>query len=80
MGERPDAESMFIGLDVHKATISIAIAVAQGERGPPPGDNSPPPGPHPEAGGEAGCHLYFYYEAGPCGYGLRPQLVELGHD
>jgi hypothetical protein len=47
--------SMFIGLDVHKATISVAVA--QGERGgevQPLGDNSTPPGPHSEAGGETG--------------------------
>jgi transposase len=24
--------------------------------------------------------LHFCYEAGPCGYGLHRQLVELGHD
>jgi transposase len=30
--------------------------------------------------GADGCQLYFCYEAGPCGYGLHRQLVELGHD
>ena len=27
-----------------------------------------------------GARLHFCYEAGPCGYGLHRQLVELGHD
>jgi transposase len=27
-----------------------------------------------------GGRLYFCYEAGPCGYGLHRQLVEMGHD
>ena len=27
-----------------------------------------------------GGHLHFCYEAGPCGYGLHRQLVEMGHD
>jgi hypothetical protein len=31
VGERPNDDNTFIGLDVHKATISVAIA--QGERG-----------------------------------------------
>jgi transposase len=30
--------------------------------------------------GADGCRLHFCYEAGPCGYGLHRQLVELGHD
>ena len=30
--------------------------------------------------GAAGSRLHFCYEAGPCGYGLHRQLVELGHD
>ena len=30
--------------------------------------------------GADGCRLSFCYEAGPCGYGLYRQLVELGHD
>lgn len=76
--------SMFIGLDVHKATISVAVA--QGERG---GEvrhwGTIPHRPDHirklvEKLGVDGRHLYFCYEAGPCGYGLHRQLVELGHD
>jgi transposase len=76
--------SMFIGLDVHKATISVAVA--QGERG---GEirhwGTVPHRPDHirkfvEKLGAGGRRLHFCYEAGRCGYGLYRQLVELGHD
>jgi transposase len=77
-------DSMFIGLDVHKATISVAFA--KGERGGEVrhwGTISHRPD-HirklVEKLGADGCRLRFCYEAGPCGYGLHRQLVELGHD
>ncbi|MCP4287549.1 MAG: hypothetical protein GY792_24435, partial [Gammaproteobacteria bacterium] len=75
----------YIGLDVHKETIAIAVARAGRDA--------------PESGGEIanrpktvtklverlnqefeGEVLLFCYEAGPCGYGLYRQLLELGHD
>lgn len=76
--------SMFIGLDVHKATISVAVA--DGERG---GEVR-----HwgkvlnradhvrrlVERLATSGKQLHFCYEAGPCGYGPHRQLSELGHD
>ncbi|MDH2328367.1 IS110 family transposase [Cereibacter sp. SYSU M97828] len=74
----------FIGLDVHKASISVAVA--QGLRG---GEirhrGSVPNRPEHirklvEKLAAAGAALHFCYEAGPCGYGLHRQLVELGHD
>ena len=77
-------DSTFIGLDVHKATISVAVA--QGERG---GEvrhwgtilHRPD---HVrklvEKLAAGGRRLHFCYEAGPCGYGLYRQLVEMGHD
>ena len=76
--------STFIGLDVHKATISVAVA--QGERG---GEvrhwGTIPNRPDHirklvEKLGVHGSRLCFCYEAGPCGYGLHRQLVGLGHD
>jgi len=77
-------DSTFIGLDVHKATISVAVA--RGERG---GEvrhwgTVPHRADHVRrlveklAAGRA--RLLFCYEAGPCGYGLYRQLVEMGHD
>ena len=75
---------MFVGLDVHKATISVALA--QGERG---GEvrhwgTIPNRADHirklSDKLGSDGRQLHFCYEAGPCGYGLHRQLTELGHD
>src|SRR6478735_8064041 len=77
-------DSMFIGLDVHKATISVAIA-----RGNCGGEvrhwGMIPHRPDHvrklvERLGAAGSRLHFCYEAGPCGYGLHRQLVEMGHE
>ena len=76
-------DSMFIGLDVHKATISVAVA--KGERGgevrhwgtiPHRADQVRKLA---EKMGAGGRRLHFCYEAGPCGYGLYRQLVGLGH-
>lgn len=77
-------DSTFIGLDVHKATISIATA--RGERGGEVrhwGTISHRPD-HirklVEKLAEGGGRLHFCYEAGPCGYGLYRHLIEMGHD
>ena len=76
--------STFIGLDVHKATISVAIA--QGERG---GEvrhwgTVPNRSDHVsklvEKLASGGARLHFCYEAGPCGYGLHRQIVGMWHD
>ena len=75
----------FIGLDVHKETIAVAVAL--------PGRDEP------QYRGEikhepkalkqwlqrlsdefGGVMLLFCYEAGPCGYGLYRHIVEAGHD
>ena len=76
--------TIFIGLDVHKATISVALA--QGDRG----DEMRHWGTIPNRADHVrklaeklrgdGCQLQFCYEAGPCGYGLHRQLTDLGHD
>ena len=77
-------DSTLIGLDVHKATISVAVA--RSERGgevrhwgtvPHRPDHVRKLVEKLAAGGDC---LHFRYEAGPCGSGLRRQLVELGHD
>ena len=75
----------FIGLDVHKETIAVAVSL--------PGRGEP------QYRGEiahepkvlkqwlerltaefGGTLLLFCYEAGPCGYGLYRQLLEAGHE
>jgi transposase len=74
----------FVGLDVHKATVCIAIA--QGSRG----------GEVRQLGvfenrpavlskvvsrlSKGGRRLSFCYEAGPCGYGLHRLLTGYGHE
>lgn len=75
----------YIGLDVHKETIAVGVAlpgraepVYQGEIA-----NEPKTVKkwlmrlQQTFGGEV---LLFCYEAGPCGYGLYRQLLEAGHD
>jgi len=77
-------DSTFIGLDVHKATISVVVA--RGERG---GEvrhwGTVPNRPDHvrrllERLAAGGARLHFCSEAGPFGYGLHRQIVEMGHD
>ncbi len=75
-------DSTFIGLNVHKATISVAVA--QGSRGgevrhwgtiPNRPDNVR------KLAEKLGCNgrqLHFRCEAGPCGYGLHRQPPNSG--
>ncbi|WP_323039628.1 hypothetical protein [Gemmobacter sp.] len=77
-------DSTFIGLDVHKATISVAVA--QDERGGEvrhSGTISHRPD-HVRKLVEKlvieSRPLCFCYETGPCGYDLHRQLLEMGHD
>lgn len=75
--------SLYVGLDTHKATI--AVAVAEPGRGAPRywGEIANTPqaigqllrklSPHGEV-------ISVCYEAGPCGYGLYRQVIEMGHD
>ena len=77
-------DSTFVGLDVHKATISVAIARG-GRRGEVRHWGKIPHRPDHvrklvEKLSSSGSRLYFCYEAGPCGYGLHRQLVELKQD
>lgn len=74
----------YIGLDVHKETI--AVAVAECGRGQPEYQGDIKNRPKTVAkllarlseqyGGE---QLLFSYEAGPCGYGLYRQILASGH-
>ncbi len=75
----------YIGLDVHKETIAVAVARAGREEPEFTGEIANKPKTvvklverlSREFNGEV---LLFCYEAGPCGYVLYRQLLELGHD
>lgn len=75
--------SKYVGLDVHKQTI--AVAVADGDSGELRffGEivNTPEAINKLVAQlGKAGATLSFCYEAGPCGYNIHRQLRQLGSD
>jgi transposase len=75
--------SKYVGLDVHKETIAVSVAEANGGEVRYVGEIANTP----EAidklvrqlrKGDA--TLSFCYEAGPCGYGIHRQLSDLGWD
>lgn len=74
---------LFVGLDVHKATIAVGVA-EEGRDGEVRSYGTIESSPvHVNklmkrlAGN--GRSLHFCYEAGPCGYGLYRQILEEGH-
>ena len=81
----PSRYPAYVGLDVHKDSIMVAVARAGREEAEPWGEiANKPKGVDKlvkrlteEFSGEV---LLFCYEAGPCGYGLYRQLQALGHD
>lgn len=74
--------SSYIGLDVHKETIAVAIADNDGGAVRYQGEipNTPAAVRRlSERLGRNGSALQFCYEAGPCGYELYRQLIAAGH-
>ena len=73
--------SIFVGMDVHKKTIAVAVALPYGEvtyygeiQNTPESIRKLIKRLSPD--GEV---LSVCYEAGPCGYGLYRQLTDMGH-
>jgi len=71
----------YIGLDVHKQTIAVAVADAREVRSYGVIANTPATL-KVLAGklSESAAELRFCYEAGPCGYGIQRQLTVAGHN
>ena len=74
---------LYIGLDVHKASISVTTA-EEGRDGEVRFIGTIPNTPTDVAKlakrlANEGRRLEFCYEAGGCGYGIYRQLVDLGH-
>lgn len=75
--------SKYIGLDVHKETIAVAIAPDDGSKPRYYGEIANTPKAIDKLIKKinpAGEVLAICYEAGPCGYGIYRQLITLGHD
>ncbi len=74
---------IFIGLDVHKATVSVAVASEVHGGEVRAWGNIPNRPDHisklVERISRRARQLHFCYEAGPCGYGLHRQITGLGH-
>jgi transposase len=78
-----DKSITYVGLDVHKDTIAVALA-ASNQRGDERfyGQIANTPAALKAAAlrlARNGADLRFCYEAGPCGYGIHRQLTALGH-
>ena len=73
--------SKYIGLDVHKETIAVAVADAEGGsvryQGEIP-NSAAAVGALLKRMSSRGERLRFCYEAGPCGYGVYRQIVAAG--
>ena len=75
---------IYVGLDVHKDTIAVALAET-GKRGEVReyGKIANTPAALRTLAAKLASHgwrLRFCYEAGPCGYGIQRQLSEAGHE
>lgn len=73
----------YVGLDVHKETIAVSVAEPDGGEVRFLGEVTNTPDSVTKLVKrlrKEGMRLSFCYEAGPCGYGLHRQLLDLGQD
>ena len=78
-----DKHITYIGLDVHKETIAVALAADGRGEVCAHGQISNTPAALTRLSSKLsqnGSVLRFCYEAGPCGYGIQRQLTAAGHD
>ena len=74
--------TIFVGMDVHKSTVAVAIAEAGRKKPVSYGiiENSPQAIARMAKKLSKGkTKLTHCYEAGPCGYGVYRQIISLGH-
>ena len=82
--EASDGETVkYVGLDVHKITIAVAVA-EDGKRAEvrEHGEIANTPAALTKLLGKLGgpgVELHICYEAGPCGYGIQRQVAAAGH-
>jgi len=78
------SSKLYVGMDVHKDSIEIALAEAGGGEvrrfGRIGGDRKGLAGAVRKLESAHGKSLVFVYEAGPCGYGIYRLLRERGHE
>ena len=75
--------SKYVGLDVHKETIAVSVAEANGGEVRYFGEIANTPDAMEKLVRQlrkGNAALSFCYEAGPCGYGIHRQLSDLGWD
>ena len=73
----------YVGLDVHKETIAVSVAEANGGELRYLGEIANTPealNKQVKQLRKGGADLSFCYEAGPCGYGIHRQLTDPGWD
>jgi transposase len=81
--EQSSKAKVYVGMDVHKDSIEIALAAAGGGEvrrfGRIGGERKAFAGAVRKLESAHGRSLVFVYEAGPCGYGIHRFLVQRGH-